>query len=287
MRYVAALLLALCLCTDLSGAWGHDRRTNEYLVRVQQGSGTRIDNAGQERLARAVSWISARGEWDNVVVFPLAQNAGTGSTAYSWGGAVDPAPTGTLINGPTWVADGLTFDRSAERYVQTNIPANWLQNRGTGSVAARSRLTGAAGTTRRIIHVTNRSTAGTNNPVILLNHSSSNNFAALARTQADEVSTRLDHIYGPSSEVLNEWVNAQVISDPSTTTGTASLNGVVVATADIVGPTFPDEPREFPLLIGAQPAGGTRNAFEGQIQTAIFARDTTRLFHPVLELLTP
>jgi hypothetical protein len=56
-----------------------------------------------------VKGIRALGLWDDMVCWPLrsAQNAGTGSTAYSLGGL--GTYNGTLVNGPTWGADGLTL----------------------------------------------------------------------------------------------------------------------------------------------------------------------------------
>jgi len=57
-----------------------------------------------------VKGIKRLGLWDDMVCWPLrsAQNAGTGSTAYSLGGL--DTYNGTLVNGPTWGADGITFD---------------------------------------------------------------------------------------------------------------------------------------------------------------------------------
>jgi hypothetical protein len=54
-----------------------------------------------------VKGIKRLGLWDDMVCWPLrsAQNAGTGSTAYSLGGL--GAYNGTLVNGPTWGADGV------------------------------------------------------------------------------------------------------------------------------------------------------------------------------------
>ena len=57
-----------------------------------------------------VKGVKALGLWSSMVCWPLrsAQNAGTGSTAYSLGGL--GTYNGTLVNGPTWGADGVLFN---------------------------------------------------------------------------------------------------------------------------------------------------------------------------------
>jgi hypothetical protein len=57
-----------------------------------------------------VKGIKRLGLWSSMVCWPLrsAQNAGTGSTAYSLGGL--GTYNGTLVNGPTWGADGVNFN---------------------------------------------------------------------------------------------------------------------------------------------------------------------------------
>jgi hypothetical protein len=53
--------------------------------------------------------VKRLGLWNNMVCWPLrsTQNAGTGTTAYSLGGL--GTFNGTLVNGPTWGADGVVF----------------------------------------------------------------------------------------------------------------------------------------------------------------------------------
>jgi hypothetical protein len=55
-----------------------------------------------------VKGMKRLGLWSSMVCWPLrsSQNAGTGSTAYSLGGL--GTYNGTLVNGPTWGADGVT-----------------------------------------------------------------------------------------------------------------------------------------------------------------------------------
>jgi hypothetical protein len=59
--------------------------------------------------------VKALGLWDSMVCWPLrsSQNAGTGSTAYSLGGL--GTYNGTLVNGPTWGADGVNFNAASAR----------------------------------------------------------------------------------------------------------------------------------------------------------------------------
>jgi hypothetical protein len=71
-----------------------------------------------------VKGIRALGLWDDMVCWPLrsAQNAGTGSTAYSLGGL--GTYNGTLVNGPTWGADGIDFVNASSQYITTTFTAN-------------------------------------------------------------------------------------------------------------------------------------------------------------------
>lgn len=66
-----------------------------------------------------VKGIKRLGLWDDMVCWPLrsAQNAGTGSTAYSLGGL--GTYNGTLVNGPTWGVDGVNFNAASARIAVT------------------------------------------------------------------------------------------------------------------------------------------------------------------------
>ena len=66
--------------------------------------------AGRQQISRFVTGIKNLGLWSSMVCWPLrsSQNAGTGTTAYSLGGL--GTYNGTLTNGPTWGASGITFD---------------------------------------------------------------------------------------------------------------------------------------------------------------------------------
>jgi hypothetical protein len=68
-----------------------------------------------------VKGIKRLGLWDDMVCWPLrsAQNAGTGSTAYSLGGL--GTYNGTLVNGPTWGADGIAFTTSSQEITRAGF----------------------------------------------------------------------------------------------------------------------------------------------------------------------
>ena len=61
-------------------------------------------------LSAFVKGVKELGLWNNMVCWPLrsSQNAGTGTTAYSLGGL--GTFNGTLVNGPAWGANGITYD---------------------------------------------------------------------------------------------------------------------------------------------------------------------------------
>jgi hypothetical protein len=92
-----------------------------------------------------VKGVKALGLWSSMVCWPLrsTQNAGTGSTAYSLGGL--GTYNGTLVNGPTWGADGIAFAPSSANFLQiTGMTSSFpfeqvfVCSQGSGSDAAPS-----------------------------------------------------------------------------------------------------------------------------------------------------
>ena len=82
------------------------------------------DVTAQNAINDFVLGIKNLGLYNNMVCWPLrsSQNAGTGTTAYSLGGL--GTFNGTLTNGPTWGANGITFDGTND-FIQTTLnPAN-------------------------------------------------------------------------------------------------------------------------------------------------------------------
>lgn len=97
-----------------------------------------------------VKGIKALGLWSSMVCWPLrsTQNAGTGSTAYSLGGL--GTYNGPLLNGPTWGADGVNFDKNLQQRIETTLQPNannhgifvcsdWSQAALPSSIAASTR----------------------------------------------------------------------------------------------------------------------------------------------------
>jgi hypothetical protein len=58
-------------------------------------------------ISKFVKGVKALGLWSSMVCWPMrsSQNAGSGTTVYSLGGL--GSNNGTLVNGPTWGADGI------------------------------------------------------------------------------------------------------------------------------------------------------------------------------------
>jgi hypothetical protein len=91
-----------------------------------------------------VKGIKKLGLYSSMVCWPLrsTQNAGTGSTAYSLGGL--GTYNGTLVNGPTWGADGVEFaSASAQRidistslvFSPTTVPFNAMSVQNASSIS--------------------------------------------------------------------------------------------------------------------------------------------------------
>jgi hypothetical protein len=83
------------------------------------------DATAKGQINAFVKGIKDLGLYNNMISWPLrsAQNAGTGTTAYSLGGA--GIFNGTLTNGPTWGADGVIFDGSNDYITaSTSISTN-------------------------------------------------------------------------------------------------------------------------------------------------------------------
>jgi hypothetical protein len=97
-----------------------------------------------------VKGMKRLGLWSSMVCWPLrsTQNAGTGSTAYSLGGL--GTYNGTLLNGPTWGADGVNFNKNSQQRIETILNPNannhgifvcadWSQAAFPSSIAASTR----------------------------------------------------------------------------------------------------------------------------------------------------
>jgi hypothetical protein len=65
-------------------------------------------------IAGLIAYLRAEGLIDNFRLYPMksSQNAGTGTTVYGIGGLT--SNNGTLVNGPSWAAGGMTMDTSSQ-----------------------------------------------------------------------------------------------------------------------------------------------------------------------------
>jgi hypothetical protein len=131
----------------------------DALAYVQASGATDIDN-----INTFVVGIKALGLWNSMVCWPLrsTQNAGTGSTAYSLGGL--GTYNGTLVNGPTWGADGVVAATN-NSYIQTAISIT-LSTIGEFSVVGVGNI--PSGSNRRLI--------GSNGFTTILSTTASNNY---------------------------------------------------------------------------------------------------------------
>ena len=86
--------------------------------------------------------VNNLGLWDSMVCWPLRslQNYGSGTTAFSLGGL--GTFNGTLVNGPTWGADGMEFSNATSTHIVATvpqaIPATWMTAVNFASQAFRS-----------------------------------------------------------------------------------------------------------------------------------------------------
>jgi len=96
-----------------------------------------------------VKGIKKLGLYSSMVCWPLrsSQNAGTGSTAYSLGGL--GTYNGTLVNGPTWGADGVNFDGTSTYIQNASLSDN---SQGTLAAFAFTNNPILAGDGRRLIN---------------------------------------------------------------------------------------------------------------------------------------
>jgi hypothetical protein len=80
------------------------------------------DATAKTQINAFVKGVKDLGLYNNMVCWPLrsSQNAGTGTTAYSLGGL--GTYNGTLTGGPTWGADGITFDGTNDYIVTGAVP---------------------------------------------------------------------------------------------------------------------------------------------------------------------
>jgi hypothetical protein len=89
-----------------------------------------------DAINRFIIGMKTLGLYNSMVCWPLrsSQNAGTGSTAYSLGGL--GTYNGTLVNGPTWGADGVEF--VATKYIDIRFGSSRGPTSATLGVVTKS-----------------------------------------------------------------------------------------------------------------------------------------------------
>lgn len=122
MKY---LLIFLCLVSSAlaqPASASHDAITNAYVGRVQAGSGTLISTDSANRISAFLGPVhGAPGGIQGlkeIWIMRSGQNTGTGTIAYGLLGIYDA----TLVNGPTWGSDGISFVRASDQYLQSPVP---------------------------------------------------------------------------------------------------------------------------------------------------------------------
>ena len=93
-------------------------KTQEYFNKIASVSSETKD---KRSVFKFVEGILDLGLWDSMICWPLrtSQNAGVSNIAYSLGGL--GVYNGTLSNGPTWGADGVTFNSNNSATIQTSL----------------------------------------------------------------------------------------------------------------------------------------------------------------------
>jgi hypothetical protein len=101
--------------------YGMDADVISYNARIVAGGNQSLSMQSLRQLNQFVISIKKIGLWYNMVCWPLRanQNAGTGLTAYSLGGL--GTYNGTLVNGPTWQANGVNFIRANNTHITTPL----------------------------------------------------------------------------------------------------------------------------------------------------------------------
>jgi hypothetical protein len=110
--------LGLGLGANISGSSLYDGDAAAYFTRAGV-----TDPTAKAQVNAFVKGLKNLGLWSSSVVWPMrsAQNKGSGTTLYSFGGLGTVGQyDGTLVNGPTWNTDGIFFDGSNDRVTLPN-----------------------------------------------------------------------------------------------------------------------------------------------------------------------
>lgn len=192
--------------------------------------------------------VNDLGLWNSMVCWPLrsSQNYGSGTTAFSLGGL--GTYNGTLTNGPSWGADGVTFDGTDDR-IDTNLV---IQAGASGGVS-----TTAGGADRSIWSSRVTGANWTHGSSLLARENTDGN--ALVDVGGDANS----RIRATGSAILNQYAFTQATHTLAGTNIAAntsfrqnknarSVGGYVVGSNENMGTSLEN------VKIGSSPSGGQR-----------------------------
>jgi hypothetical protein len=207
-------------------------------------------------LSAFVKGVKELGLWSNMVCWPLrsTQNAGTGTTAYSLGGL--GAYNGTLVDGPSWEADGIDFVAASSTHITTTLDVQNLRQ-FTAMVAANQTSQVGAGDAMMAAW---GATSNTN--YFILRKTAANVFNALTRSAAATRQTSTaGGVITTGAWLMHGW-GTQGANMVPTTNGTA---GTSIA-------FLPDETGSSTVNIGVliPPSNASYN---GTIASAILFKD--------------
>jgi hypothetical protein len=164
------------------------------------------DRAAVSAFVRGVKDL---GLWESMVCWPLrsSQNAGTGTTAYSLGGL--GTFNGTLVNGPTWDAEGILFGASSGKRI--DLPASSDLATGTGNYTFEQWVKLSSNAQFAFWETNPIGTSGTRANGWIL-------YYDLSSGKIGFYINGTNIIYQAFSLILNEWFHLALVRNGSTTT---------------------------------------------------------------------
>ena len=112
------------------------------------------DSTPRQQIRDFAKGVNDLGLWNSMVCWPLrsSQNAGTGTTAYSLGGL--GTFDGTLVDGPIWGVDGVTFANASSQYISLGA-SQIIENNANYTVMGVAKLVNVAATNLMVISMGN------------------------------------------------------------------------------------------------------------------------------------
>lgn len=209
MVKIIALLLALTASTALA-QFGYGPKTVSYLVAVKAGSSTRLDANAALRADKLISGIYSLALWGSLIEgWDQRHNAGTSTVLYGLKVAWDA----TLLNTPTWGADGITYTRTSS----------------TGASTAFS-LSGTADLSVFVVHNTDDDGGGSGGNICLFGTLAAGTptttvMIGYADAGSNNLSSNLTLGTLPSLARPAGWMSSMHVLEPSTTIVRVAANG--------------------------------------------------------------